>query len=76
VLASIGADCPHIAHVHTQFYHAMLTGSVAFATFLIAGIYMTPFIILPALMLLYIAIKVVNHYFGSTTAVEQSQLSV
>ncbi len=76
VLASIGADCPHIAHVHTQFYYALLTGSVAFATFVIAGVYETPFIILPALMVMFVAIQVINHHFGGTTALNESKLPV
>ena len=65
VLASIGADCPHINHVTTQFYYAMLTGSVAFLTFLLAGFFLTPFIIIPALVVLFVAIRVITRKYGS-----------
>lgn len=65
VLASIGADCPHINHVTTQFYYAMLTGSVAFLTFLLAGFFLTPFIIIPAVIVLFIVIQVITRKYGS-----------
>lgn len=67
VLASIGADCAHINHVNTQFYYALLTGSVAFLTFLLAGLYQTPYIIIPALITLFITIRLVNARFGAVT---------
>ena len=65
VLASIGADCPHIDHVATQFYYAMLTGSVAFLTFLTAGFFLTPFIIIPALVVLFVAVRIITRKYGS-----------
>jgi Na+/H+ antiporter NhaC len=76
VLASIGADCAHINHVNTQFYYAMLTGIVAFSTFLLAGIFQTPYIIFPALFLLYIVIRIVNAKFGAVTIPNSTKLSV
>lgn len=78
VLASIGADCPHIDHVTTQFYYALVAGSVTFVTFLFAGIYPTPFIVIPALVLLLITILVINRNFGAvtTTASSESELPV
>lgn len=42
VLASIGADCPHIDHVTTQFSYALVTGGFAFAAYLGAGFYPGP----------------------------------
>ena len=65
VLASIGADCPHIDHVTTQFYYAMLTGSVAFLSFLVAGYFPTPFIIIPALVVLFVVIRVITRKYGT-----------
>jgi len=77
VLASIGADCPHIDHVTTQFYYALVAGSVAFVTFLIAGIYPTPLIVIPALVLLFILIQVINRNYGAlTTTSTASKLPV
>ena len=60
VLASIGADCPHIDHVTTQFHYALLTGSVAFLTFLVAGFYPSPVLILIALVLLFVMIQFIG----------------
>ncbi len=77
VLASIGADCAHIAHVHTQFYYALLTGSVAFATYLVAGLYTTPFIILPSLVVLFVVIHLINLRYGApSSTASQSKLAV
>jgi Na+/H+ antiporter NhaC len=76
VLASIGADCAHINHVNTQFYYAILTGSVAFVTYLFAGMFQTPYIIIPALVLLYIVIRLVNAKFGAVTIPDTVKLSV
>ncbi len=76
VLASIGADCAHINHVNTQFYYALLTGSVAFLTFLIAGLYQSPYIILPALVLLFVSIRLVNARLGAVTIPGTLKLNV
>ena len=73
VLASIGADCPHIDHVTTQFYYALVTGSVTFVTFLFAGFYPTPFMIIPALAILFIAIQVINRNYGAVTATTSTE---
>jgi Na+/H+ antiporter NhaC len=76
VLASIAADCAHISHVNTQFYYALLTGSVALLTFIFAGFYQSPYIIIPALLLLFITIRWVNSRFGSVTIPAASKLTV
>lgn len=65
VLASIAADCPHVNHVTTQFYYAIITGSVSFAAYLVAGFYPTPWILLPALIILFILIQIVMNRFGA-----------
>ena len=64
VLASIGADCPHIDHVSTQFYYAMVTGGVAFVTFLCAGVYDSPWLILLAMAVLFMTIQFLGRRFG------------
>ncbi|MFT7686416.1 MAG: Na+/H+ antiporter NhaC [Candidatus Azotimanducaceae bacterium] len=65
VLASIAADCPHVNHVTTQFYYAIMTGSVSFAAYLVAGFYPTPWVLLPALLTLFILIQIIMKRFGS-----------
>ena len=60
VLASIGADCPHIDHVTTQFYYAGVIGSVAFLAFLITGFYPSEMIIIPAIILLFTVVQVLG----------------
>jgi Na+/H+ antiporter NhaC len=67
VLASIGADCAHIDHVSTQFYYAMVPGSIAFLAFLLAGFYPTPWITLPAIIVLFFAIQIIGRKFGSSS---------
>jgi Na+/H+ antiporter NhaC len=59
VLASIGADCPHIDHVTTQFSYAMVIGSVTLLALLIAGFYPKEFIIIPAIVLLFVVFQVI-----------------
>ena len=76
VLASIAADCAHISHVNTQFYYALLTGSVTLLTFLFAGFYQSPYIIIPALLLLFITIHWLNSRFGAVTIPAASKLAV
>ncbi|MDG1437612.1 MAG: Na+/H+ antiporter NhaC family protein, partial [Emcibacteraceae bacterium] len=39
VLASMGADCPHIDHVTTQFSYAIIPGGMTLLTFLISAYY-------------------------------------
>jgi Na+/H+ antiporter NhaC len=70
LLASIGADCAHIDHVTTQFYYAMLTGSVAFLTFLLAGFFTNPFIIIPAVIVLFIAIQLLTREYGLASEIQ------
>ncbi len=73
VLASIGADCAHIDHVSTQFYYAMVTGGVAFATFLIAGIYDSPWLILLAMAVLFVTIQLLCKRFGTSIVDTESR---
>lgn len=64
VLASMGADCPHINHVTTQFPYAMLTGVMTISAFICLAIYQTPYVILAMLVLQYFVIRFVMHRFG------------
>jgi Na+/H+ antiporter NhaC len=58
VLASIGANCPHIDHVSTQFYYALLVGTIAFFSFIVAGLLSSVLAGLSGLVVLLIAIQV------------------
>ncbi len=58
VLASIGANCPHIDHVSTQFYYALLVGTIAFFSFIVAGVLNSVLAGLSGLVVLLIAIQV------------------
>ena len=64
VLASMGADCPHINHVTTQFPYALLTGIMTISAFILLAIYQTPYVILVMLVLQYFAIRFVMNRFG------------
>lgn len=65
VLASMGAGCPHINHVTTQFPYAMLTGIMTISAFILLAIYQTPYVILIMFVLQYFAIRFVMNRFGA-----------
>lgn len=65
VLASMGADCPHIDHVATQFPYALLTGIMTVCAFILLAIYQTPYVILVMIVLQYITIRLVMRRWGS-----------
>lgn len=60
----MGADCPHINHVTTQFSYALLTGIMTISAFILLAIYQTPYVILVMLVLQYFAIRFVMNRFG------------
>lgn len=64
VLASMGADCPHINHVTTQFPYAMLTGIMTICAFILLAIYQTPYVIFIMILIQYLAIKLLMHRYG------------
>jgi len=65
VLASMGAGCPHIDHVSTQFPYALLTGVMTVSAFVLLAIYQTPYVILVMMVLQYITIRLVMGRWGS-----------
>lgn len=65
VLASMGAGCPHINHVTTQFPYALLTGVMTIAAFILLAIYQTPYVIFAMMLLQYLAIRFVMNRFGA-----------
>ena len=64
VLSSVGADCPHIDHVSTQFYYALLVGTVAFMTFIAAGVLGSMLVGVAGLAVLFAAIQMISRRFG------------
>lgn len=66
VLASMGADCPHIDHVTTQFSYAIIPGSMTLLTFLISVYYPSPYIIFVVILIQLMTIKSIMWAFGKT----------
>ncbi|HPF45440.1 MAG: L-lactate permease [Alphaproteobacteria bacterium] len=64
VLASMGAGCPHIDHVSTQFAYASLNGAMAMLAFIVAGFYQSPAIIFFIIVIQYITIRMVMKFYG------------
>ena len=56
IMASAGAQCNHVNHVSTQLPYAITAAAVSFVTYMIAGFVRTPFIALPAGIILMIAV--------------------
>ena len=67
VLASVGADCPHLNHVTTQGAYAGLTGAVTILAYWMAGLWQTPWVLLVALAVLFTAMTAAMRFFGSPT---------
>jgi len=65
VLASVGADCNHLSHVITQGAYAGITGLVTLLAFWMAGVYETPYVLLIAIVVLFIAMTTVMRFFGT-----------
>ena len=70
VLASVGADCPHLNHVTTQGAYAALTGAVTIIAYWMAGLYQTPYVLLVAIAILFVTMTVALNIFGSRTEYE------
>jgi Na+/H+ antiporter NhaC len=64
VLASVGADCPHLDHVTTQGAYAGLTGVVTLFAYWLAGIYESPYVLLVAIIVLFLSMTTAMRYFG------------
>lgn len=68
VLASMGADCPHIDHVTTQIPYAFVTGFMTLCAFLLLAIYQTPYVILVMIVAQYMVIRLLMHRYGATNS--------
>jgi len=67
VLASVGANCEHFSHVSTQSAYALVTGVVTALAYCLAGIYETPWVLLLAIVVLYVSFTLVMRYYGTVT---------
>ena len=72
VLASVGADCPHLNHVTTQGAYAALTGAVTIIAYWLAGLYQTPYVLQVAIAILIIVMTEALNIYGSTDDNENS----
>jgi len=64
VLASVGAQCPHLDHVSTQAAYAGVTGLVALIAYGLAGAYETPLVLPIALVMLFVMMYSLMRVFG------------
>lgn len=64
VLASVGADCNHLSHVITQGAYAGLTGFVTLIAYWMGGIYETPYVLLIAIVLLFVLMNLAMRLYG------------
>ena len=64
VLASVGAGCNHLSHVTSQGAYAGLTGLVTMFAYWMAGIYETPYVLLVAIVVLFISMNLTMRLFG------------
>lgn len=64
VLASVGADCNHLSHVTTQGAYAMMTGTVTVLAYWLAGLYETPYVLIVAVVVLFISTTLAMRFFG------------
>lgn len=64
VLASMGAGCPHIDHVSTQFAYASVNGVMTMLAFVIAGFYQSPMIILGVIVIQFFVIRFLMKMYG------------
>ena len=70
VLASVGADCNHLDHVTSQGAYAGITGLATIFAYWMAGLYQTPYVLIVAMVVLFIAMTLAMKIFG-TEAIPQ-----
>ena len=64
VLSSMGAACDHIDHVKTQLPYAMTVGFASLITYVVAGFFETPMLIVLALILVITFIIIASKIWG------------
>ena len=72
VLASVGADCPHLNHVTSQGAYAGITGAVTILAYWMAGLYETPLVLLIAIVILLVVMTAIMRIFGRDGTQHQS----
>lgn len=75
VLASVGADCHHLNHVTSQGAYAGLTGIVTLLAYWMAGVYETPYVLVIAVVVLFIAMTTTMRLFGTEALPQNSSES-
>ncbi len=65
VLASVGADCNHLDHVTSQGVYAGTTGLVTIIAYWMAGVYQTPFVLIIAMVILFVSMTLTMRFLGS-----------
>ncbi len=65
-LASMASGCEHIDHVSTQLGYAAITGFMAFISFILAGYYQSPMIVVVMIFVQLLFIQVLMKLFGTT----------
>jgi hypothetical protein len=73
VLASVGADCNHLDHVTSQAAYAGITGLVTMLAYWMAGLYQTPYVLLIAMVILFIAMTLAMRLLGSEVIPQPGQ---
>lgn len=68
VLASVGADCDHLNHVWTQAAYAGVTGAVTVLAFWMGGVFDTHWVLVVAVVVLFVAMSVMMRAFGVAEA--------
>lgn len=76
VLASVGADCNHLSHVTTQGAYAALTGVITLIAYWMAGVYETPYVLLLAVLMLFISMTLAMKFFGEELVAPTNKRSV
>ncbi|WP_017222049.1 Na+/H+ antiporter NhaC family protein [Moritella dasanensis] len=76
ILSSTGAGCDQYEHFRTQLPYALLNGGIALISFVIAGIFETPWVLLGALVLQVNSVYLLAQWHQhKQVAKEQGQLS-
>ncbi|WP_392339591.1 Na+/H+ antiporter NhaC family protein [Moritella marina] len=76
ILSSTGAGCDQYEHFRTQLPYALLNGGIALISFVVAGIFETPLVLVAALVLQVCAVYMLSQWHQyKLAAKEKGQLS-
>ena len=71
-LASMGSGCQHIDHVSTQLGYAVISGTIAFVGFILAGYLQMPIIVIGLLIIQFVVIRFILTIFGKPALSEKT----